>query len=376
MQETPQNAALPRMLWADVARGFGILLVIYGHFIERLSNLGYQTAFLQYKFIYAFHVPLFFWLAGYIQGDRPTERPGFLKQRVLTRVVPALFFNLLAFPFFILKDALDLGILRPGTYVYNLLIFLRGYPAYNSLMWFVVCLFTVECLHFLLARYTRTPIRMAIGALAAYLLGMAVLARADYVEKVTGVVGNFWYIQEALIALAFYLAGRLGRRVGDLRHGSTPWWQWAVIGVVMLAATLATFNLNTGPFTSKWPVVVMTVSRHGNPVLFPLTALTGILTIVALARLTPPGRALRFIGENTLILLGINSLFHAFINKPLAQPLAHFVPDAHLAVLLVSVTVTLLSVAVSIPIIYVLNRYVPQLIGKPKVKGPWLPKLM
>jgi len=49
-----------RILWIDIAKAYGIILVFYGHFVERLSRLGYEAAFIPLKFIYSFHMPLFF----------------------------------------------------------------------------------------------------------------------------------------------------------------------------------------------------------------------------------------------------------------------------------------------------------------------------
>ncbi len=44
---------LNRVKWLDMVKGFGIILVVYGH----------NFPFLE-KYIYTFHMPLFFLLAG------------------------------------------------------------------------------------------------------------------------------------------------------------------------------------------------------------------------------------------------------------------------------------------------------------------------
>ncbi|MDD3362083.1 MAG: acyltransferase family protein [Hespellia sp.] len=48
-----------RILWIDMAKGLGVVLVIYGHMLYA-TNLGVN------KLIYAFHVPVFFILSGYV----------------------------------------------------------------------------------------------------------------------------------------------------------------------------------------------------------------------------------------------------------------------------------------------------------------------
>lgn len=45
-----------RIKWIDIAKGIGIYLVVLGHL-----NVGYTVSFLQ-----QFHVPLFFFLSGYV----------------------------------------------------------------------------------------------------------------------------------------------------------------------------------------------------------------------------------------------------------------------------------------------------------------------
>ncbi len=50
----------------DIARFYAMALVFYGHFIERIMMLKNPAAAVQYKFIYSFHMILFFVLAGYV----------------------------------------------------------------------------------------------------------------------------------------------------------------------------------------------------------------------------------------------------------------------------------------------------------------------
>lgn len=54
-----------REKYLDVAKGIGISLVVYAHFIilGNVTQLSWVT-----KYIYAFHMPLFFFLSGYCQG--------------------------------------------------------------------------------------------------------------------------------------------------------------------------------------------------------------------------------------------------------------------------------------------------------------------
>jgi len=66
MPEPPARSA--HLTWVDTAKGIGIILVVLGHEISGLVDSGIltwtSTAHFFYTWIYAFHMPLFFVLAG------------------------------------------------------------------------------------------------------------------------------------------------------------------------------------------------------------------------------------------------------------------------------------------------------------------------
>src|SRR5271157_5483174 len=101
-----------RIWLIDIARFYAIVLVYYGHFIERIMLLNNPAAAAQYKFIYSFHMVLFFVLAGYVARETDLEL-GFgkyLKHRFFSRLLPFLFFTALFIvpPFFFSGDFVNL----------------------------------------------------------------------------------------------------------------------------------------------------------------------------------------------------------------------------------------------------------------------------
>lgn len=66
-----------RILWIDMAKGYGIILVIIGHW-----NIPYLT-----DYLYAFHIPLFFFLSGVVFSLK-YDFVSFLKTKVRHIVVP------------------------------------------------------------------------------------------------------------------------------------------------------------------------------------------------------------------------------------------------------------------------------------------------
>ena len=69
-----------RVEWIDIAKGYGILFVIIGH-------LYLQDSFLTTQ-IYTFHMPLFFFLSGYVFSAKKYNFNEFIKRKAKTILVP------------------------------------------------------------------------------------------------------------------------------------------------------------------------------------------------------------------------------------------------------------------------------------------------
>jgi uncharacterized membrane protein YcfT len=62
------STPLKRVLWVDAAKGFAIILVVFGHVLGGMMARGWldpEGPFRQlYNYIYLFHMPLFFMISG------------------------------------------------------------------------------------------------------------------------------------------------------------------------------------------------------------------------------------------------------------------------------------------------------------------------
>jgi len=86
-----------RIVWLDVAKAIGIILVVYGHVGRGLLNAEILTdpvwRYIDFA-IYTFHMPLFFFLSGMnVLSSR--EKPGFFARRARSIVLPYLVFSLI-----------------------------------------------------------------------------------------------------------------------------------------------------------------------------------------------------------------------------------------------------------------------------------------
>ena len=82
-----------RLEWVDRARGWGIILVVLGH-TSTISAVN--------SWIYAFHMPVFFWLSGYLYTGRSFLYT--VKKRSLTLLVPYFFFGALTWVYWALWE--------------------------------------------------------------------------------------------------------------------------------------------------------------------------------------------------------------------------------------------------------------------------------
>lgn len=156
-----RTAAQTRLRWVDVARGIGIVLVVYAHVASGpLRN-----------FIFLFHMPLFFVLSGYLHRTRPAGRAAARKARTL--LVPyASFLVLIAVLTVGAKTLGDGGDLltaadRLRRLVPALLYGGQDLTAELGAFWFVTCLFLANLLFNAILLWAGDPLsRRAVHAVA------------------------------------------------------------------------------------------------------------------------------------------------------------------------------------------------------------------
>lgn len=75
-----------RNIHIDLLKGFAIILVVLGYSVQFLSNNDLDNPL--FNFIYAFHMPLFMFLSGYVCFKSQGEKHINLKKRFSTLIVP------------------------------------------------------------------------------------------------------------------------------------------------------------------------------------------------------------------------------------------------------------------------------------------------
>jgi fucose 4-O-acetylase-like acetyltransferase len=316
-----------RLLWVDVAKTIGIFLIVFSH----ADQNGYTESFL-----WTFHVPLFFFVSGYLMRDQPPDEflRGVGRKLLLPYVYSYILITLISLP---LRPGADLEWL--GRTLAGIVYGTHSYPYFvNDALWFLPSLITVEILYVFCMR------RLALSYLV-FLAASYALFRQHYLDL-------FLSIDLSLLGLNYFLAGTLARRLDVLRplEDSRP--RLAAVAVVCCSITAAAASAGNVWYAGEHYGVALGAG------------LAGILMVVSVSMLLAPllarqarARAVvTFVSSNTLFIY----CFHALSSPAAAALLA---PVALGPPLTRGAVTAALSILLLVPFLLIVRRFLPELIG-------------
>ena len=280
-----------RSPWVDTLKGCGMVLIVVGHVwsLEDISTF--------YMWLFAFHVPIFFYAAGLTLNTQSGSMWTLFQRRGPALLKPYVVFGLLGYAFYLagflaaqaaglqLKQ-FDYGLVRPllgiayGSVGDGLLV--------NSPIWFLPALLIASLIVFGLNRWT-TSVTLRYGVcLALFALGATL---AEHIKLP-------WSLSSALCALVFMQLGVDHKNATHLQ----PWPKpslWILLSISWLVSLWSPLNGGVG---LAGPTV-------NNPGWFLLFAVAGIGISVALAQLIGHRLSiLTWLGKNSLGLLVLHML--------------------------------------------------------------------
>lgn len=322
----------------DLLKGAGIFLVVWGH-----------TVFPRSVYIYSFHMPLFFFLSGFLHNTKKPPHK-FIIGKINTLYIPYAVFTLFSWVFYLILllaqknyDALNAHFIKISSLVTG-----TANNGGNNPIWFLTCLFVVSNAFLLISRINNPLFRFG-SVVGASLVG--------YILSLTEVRLYFFNIDIALSALVFYYGGYIVRRRNLLRYiepGRSRLWVLSMIPAEI--AHIGTAYLNTRVAAIDW--VNMAGNTLGNYFFFYASAFLGILVyFVAGCQIQRLG-ILNFLGKNSLLILATHKPLLFLFDRSAGKFLN---PEAGWYGLLATITVLLST----LPLILLVNRKAPLIIGKP-----------
>ncbi len=301
-----------RIGWIDAAKGLAMLLVVYGHNPMNASIL---------KVVYLLNVPIFFLMSGYtFKAEKYTSFFQLIKKLAVRVLVPYVIMNLLAFPVYYLTRNMAID----ETAVENFIIgMLKGTGAGSGLkcnipLWFLPCIFVVQCLWYGVAKYAKKA--KGIFIIAFSLIGFFIYPVLKMRLP--------WGIDVAFTGAVFFAVGSLIRAEKVQKFiFKIP----SLIGfLMMISVSLLLNSLNH----SAVPNVDINAMVFGNYFLFYLSAFSGCFAMIYLAKLLDKSKILSCVGRNTMWILGLHSIFIQLFELTLKL---NFVPSKTLNSLILTI---------------------------------------
>lgn len=173
-----------RIAWIDMARGYGILAVILGHL---------QLGFFE-RWLYTFHLPLFFFLSGFCFSEG-TNFSAFVRRKCKSMVMPYFW---LSIPLLLFDGSY--ACLSGHTFQESLWLIPRFLIQRRMwTLWFLTCLFCLNVIFYAVLRAVKTDAKLAVCSVAALLLGLIYYS--------AGGVALPWNVDVCFTAFPFFFAG-------------------------------------------------------------------------------------------------------------------------------------------------------------------------
>jgi acyltransferase len=274
-----------RVHWIDIARGIGIIFVIYAHV---LGDQGIRYLF------YSFHMPLFFFLSGIVYNHKKYGSfVTFLKKSAKGLLVPYFIFAFIMFFLWVI-GLKTTNIFSPGIIRQFLSIFYansnNGLMVFNDVLWFLPALFVTRILFASIANFS-VKARTLISVLLLFsVFGYLFSIFASNIKLPFGA-------ETAISAVVFYGAGFLWNRSEKTKALLFRYKYFLFILLFIVGAYIA-----TNAFHIYGRQIDMRLNHLNNYFYFYIAAFSGIFAWISFSVAINKNSLLEKIGRNSLIL--------------------------------------------------------------------------
>lgn len=309
----------------DIAKGIGMLLIVYGH-------AKFTPYTIPGQIICSFHVPLFFFLSGFFVPNKGNFKKNlFYISKIL--LVPFLFFRTINIitRIFVTHPVIDQALFYE--------IIFEDWEVFA--LWFIPVLYLAIIINLL--------IRKIPNLVFQYSVILFLLLSGAYFSLYPVEYNNYnWTC--ALSAAAYYYMGTIYWKNHKNNNDQNKWWSFLLLIVLLLLFTF----LNT-------PVLYY-INNLGNPLYAYIAAIAGSFLTLLIAKKIEvycPDWIISiftYIGRNTLVILA----FH--------QPILHYICPLIVNIGVPNMIARGVMWLLLIILIYVINNYFPFMLGLSKKK--------
>lgn len=290
LQKAERNAQV------DIAKGLGICFVIIGHLIQYGHPL--------FRWIFGFHMPLFFFLSGYVfKCDLEN-----LKKTIIKIVISLIVPYYLVFIVGVILSAV-IPSWRPNLTNKNFFIqaFYHTQPLALGQVWFLFCLAVVQIFFVLLKKINLSEPLEILFAFFSFALAIGI----SYIYMKIGGRQFFGHtiprppfkIDTAFMGLFFFYLGHKDKQRGISAELNSK----TKLGKALILLTF--FSVNIVYTAMLNDTANLAANHYKNAVFFAFASITGIYLIFTLSGCVKKSRVLEFYGKNSLSIFSFHSAF-------------------------------------------------------------------
>lgn len=314
--------SIRRINYLDYIKGFAILLVILGHIYYYDNPIKI--------FIYSFHMPLFFIISGFLSNNKSLDIKTTICNKFKSLIIPYIMFGC---GIIFLKLIINNGI--TGEIKSYILYFLTGTGM--DALWFLPALFIIDIIYCLLKNSKLNTLLKIPTIIVLFLVGL-------YGKNIhTNIVLVTLY--RSLIGLGFFMLGHYTFNFIKKLNVS-------YITILILLIITVILGLKNG-CVDLWSLDI------NNKILYITCSITGSLSVILffkkISNESNDIKILRYCGFNSLIIMSTHQFILEIINK--ITRVTYY--DTKLGI-----GIFIIVMLIEIPIIYVINRYLPFVLGK------------
>lgn len=335
-----------RLLWPDYIKGICILLVLVGHHGDQFPILE--------KYIYLFHMPAFFFVAGFFSHPKNIQFKTYIKNKFKAYLVPYLAYNMIWFIFrFII-----VGFIKKETINWNYLIGVvlqMPETIYSNSIWFLTALFVSSVLFYLIVKIVGK--KQQIVLIIICLLSAVGL----FAIKTTFPQRAPWYIDSSIFLLPYmsigYFCGHNDKAKKLVNNIKANRIKLTFTIIILIIVSIISVHVNVYFSGEK-------IDYHRCDIWEPISCYIGgicsVLLLTIVVQFIKRSRLLLFIGYNSLIYY----LFD-WIGCDLIVSLAKKIGVENPITLML---LELMGAAIiTIPIVYIIRKYFYSLFGLKKL---------
>lgn len=305
-----------RIDYVDIFRSFGIILMVMGH-------IGYGGKF--DFFIHAFHMPMFFWISGYLFVDKKElTLVSLIKKKAKTLLLPYIVFGIAHWLFFVLLYGYDTRLLL------NLFLFNTTDLPIAGALWFLTALFFTDIIFFLIDRHISSAILKTLVIMFIAIGGN--VARYIFPFKLP------WALSASCVGVGLYYIGYAMRRLERENKIIQKMLNLSWIQIIILGALCVWLFFKNG-------YINMRIGAYSNVPLFWFNATFSIIVLFDFARQIN-SIIKDFVIGKWLVNVGSNSIVYLCLNQVVILILGKCLDHIHMNVVIYKIIILVLTLIV------------------------------